>query len=87
MNVLVTVIALAVLGMWWFAVYNRLVRLRERVKLAWRHLEGDQTNESAKTVYNRSVEAYNEALAAFPANVVAMASGFKPAHHFQTLNS
>ena len=83
MNVLVTVVALAVVGMWWFAVYGRLVRLRARVKEAWRLLEGDQANESAKTVYNRSVQTYNGALEAFPANVVAMASGLKPARPFK----
>jgi hypothetical protein len=81
-NVVVTLVFFAAVALWGFAVYNRLLRLRERVKEAWRLLEADQTNESAKTVYNRAVDAYNTALDGFPANVVAMAAGFKPARHF-----
>ena len=69
--------------MWAFAVYSKLLRLRDRVKDAWRHLENDQANESAKTVYNRCVQQYNTALDGFPANVIAMAAGFKPARAFQ----
>ena len=83
MNVVVTIVVFAAIAVWAFAVYNRLLRLRDRVKEAWRHLEADQSNESAKTVYNRCVQAYNTALDGFPANVVAMAAGFKPARSFQ----
>ena len=83
MNVVVTIVAFAAIAVWAFAVYNRLLRLRDRVKEAWRHLEADQANESAKTVYNRCVQAYNTALDGFPANMIAMAAGFKPARSFQ----
>jgi hypothetical protein len=82
-NVVVTIVVFAAIAVWAFAVYNRLLRLRDRVKEAWRHLEADQANESAKTVYNRSVQAYNTALDGFPANMIAMAAGFKPARSFQ----
>ena len=82
MNVVVTIVMLAGMAAWGFAVYNRLLRLRRRVKEAWRHLEPDQTNESAKTVYNRCVQQYNEALDGFPANVVASLAGFQAARPF-----
>jgi hypothetical protein len=82
-NVVVTIVVFAAIAVWAFAVYNRLLRLRDRVKEAWRHLEADQANESAKTVYNRCVQAYNTALDGFPANMIAMAAGFKPARSFQ----
>jgi hypothetical protein len=81
-NVIFTVVVFAGVAVWGFAVYNRLLRLRDRVKDAWRHLETDHTNDSAKTVYNRSVKAYNDALEGFPASLVAMAAGLKPARHF-----
>ena len=83
MNVVFTLVVFAAVAVWAFAVYNRLLRLRDRVKEAWRHLEADRANESARTVYNRSVETYNTALDGFPANVIAMAAGFKPAQRFQ----
>ena len=82
MNVVFTIVVCTALAVWGFAVYNRLLRLRERVKEAWRHLEADRTNESAKTVYNRSVDSYNHALDGFPANLVGMVAGFKPARPF-----
>ena len=82
MNVLFTLAVFAGVTVWAFAVYNRLLRLRDSVKEAWRHLEGDHTNEGAKTVYNRCVRNYNAALERFPANVVGLAAGFKPARHF-----
>lgn len=82
MNVVVTLVFFAAVAVWWFAVYNRVLRLRDRVKEAWRLLETDQSSEGAKTVYNRAVDAYNAALNGFPANVVAMVAGFKPARHF-----
>ena len=83
MNVVVTLVFFAAVAMWGFAVFNRLLRLRERVKEAWRLLESDQSSEGARTVYNRAVEAYNTALDGFPANVIAMLAGFKPARSFQ----
>ena len=82
MNVLVTVILIAVLGVWWFAVYNRLLRLRERVREAWHALEPNQVDDALRAAYNARVTTYNDALAAFPANVVALVAGFKSAHHF-----
>ena len=83
MNVVVTIVGFAAIAVWAFAVYNRLLRLRERVKEAWRHLEADQSNDSARTVYNCCVQSYNETLAGFPANVIGIAAGFKPARSFQ----
>ena len=44
---------------------RRLARLREQVKLAWKRLEADQSNEAVKSVYNKHVAMYNEALEAF----------------------
>ena len=83
MNVVVTIVFFAAMALWGFAVYSRLMRLRERVKEAWRLLEGDQNSDSAKTVYNRAVAAYNTALERFPANIIAMLAGFKPARTYQ----
>ena len=83
MNVVFTIVVFAAVAVWAFAVYSRLLRLRDRVKEAWRHLEADRANESAKTVYNRSVEMYNTALDGFPASLIALAAGFKPAQRFQ----
>jgi hypothetical protein len=82
-NVVVTLVFFAAVAVWGFAVYNRLLRLRERVKEAWRLLEADQANDSARTVYNRAVDGYNGALDGFPANLIAMAAGFKAARRFQ----
>jgi hypothetical protein len=82
-NVLFTLVVFAGVAVWGFAVYNRLLRLRDRVKEAWRLLEAEPSNDSAKAVYNRSVTAYNDALEGFPANVVGMVAGFKPARSFQ----
>ena len=83
MNVVFTVAVLAAVLVWAFAVYNRLLRLRERVNKAWQLLEPDQSNESAKTVYNRHVSEYNAALEGFPASLVAIVAGLKPARSFQ----
>jgi hypothetical protein len=83
-NVVFTLVVLAAIGVWAFAVYNRLLRLRDRVKDAWRHLEPDQANDSAKTVYNRCVSEYNRALEGFPANIVAMVAGFKAARVYES---
>lgn len=82
MNVLFTVAVLAVAGVWALAVYVRLARLREQVKLAWKRLETDRSNEAVKSVYNKHVTIYNDALNAFPANLVGPAAGFKAAKHF-----
>ena len=82
MNVLFTVAVLAVAGVWALAVYVRLARLREQVKLAWKRLEADQSNDAVKSVYNKHVTIYNDALNAFPANLVGPAAGFKAAKHF-----
>ncbi len=82
MNVLFTFAVLAVAAMWALAVYLRLARLREQVKLAWKRLEPDQSNEAVKSVYNKHVTLYNNALDAFPANLVGPAAGLKPAKRF-----
>ena len=82
MNVLITVVLIAVLGVWWFAVYNRLLRLRERVRDAWHVLEPQQDDDALRAGYNAHVKTYNDALEAFPANVVALVAGFKPARRF-----
>ena len=84
MNVLVTVVVLAAAAMWALAVYQRLARLRDQVKLAWKRLEGDQSNDAVRSVYNKHVDTYNNALDGFPANVVGMAAGFKPARPFKS---
>ena len=83
MNVLFTVVVFAAAAMWVLAVYRRLVILREQVKLAWKRLEGHESDEAVRTVYNKHVTMYNEALEAFPANLVGPAAGFKPARPFQ----
>jgi hypothetical protein len=82
-NVVFTIVVLAAVLAWGVAVYNRLLRLRDRVNKAWQLLEPDPSNDSARTVYNRHVAEYNHALEGFPANVVAMAAGLKPARRFQ----
>jgi len=58
------------------------VRLREQVKKAWARLEADPSSEAIKNVYNKHVDLYNNALAAFPANLIGPAAGFKPARRF-----
>ena len=82
MNVLVTVVAIAAAALWALAVYRRLTQLREQVKLAWIRLEADQSNDAIKNVYNKHVARYNEALEAFPANLIAPLAGLKPARRF-----
>jgi hypothetical protein len=81
-QVLLTVGLLAALAIWLFAVLRRLASFRTQVKLAWTRLESDQSNEAIKSVYNKHVALYNDALEAFPANVVAAVAGFKPARRF-----
>lgn len=82
MNVIFTFVVIAAVAAYALAVYRRLAGLRNQVKLAWKKLEVDQSNEAIKTVYNKHVELYNAALEPFPANVVALAGGFKPARRF-----
>jgi hypothetical protein len=73
---------LAVAAMWALAVYRRLSILRSQVTLAWKRLEADQSNEAIKSVYNKHVAIYNEALEAFPAYLIAPLAGLKPARNF-----
>ena len=82
MNVLFTLAVFAVAAAWALMVYRRLVSLRHQVKLAWTKLDADQSNEAIRTVYNKHVGIYNDALEGFPASIVAMAAGLKPARHF-----
>jgi hypothetical protein len=81
-NVLFTLVVFAVAAAWALMVYRRLVWLRNQVKLAWTRLDADQSNEAIKTVYNKHVVMYNDALESFPANIVAMVAGLKPARRF-----
>ena len=83
MNVIVTIVLIAGLGMWAAAVYSRLVRLRSGVKEAWLRLEPDQANTVLRKVYNDRVKRYNAALDAFPAYLIAPLTGLKPAKQFQ----
>ena len=83
MNVLFTVVVFAAAAMWVLTVYRRLAILRAQVTQAWKRLESDQSNDAVRTVYNKHVARYNEALDAFPANLVGPAAGFKPARPFQ----
>jgi hypothetical protein len=82
-NVLFTLAVLAAVGAWALMVFRRLAALREQVKLAWKRLEADQSNEAVKNVYNKHVTLYNKALDEFPAYLVAPLAGLKPAKHFQ----
>jgi hypothetical protein len=89
LSVLFTLAVLAVAAMWGMAVFTRLVRLRGLVTRAWKLLdaqlkEGGEaaTTESARKVYNDSVIAYNAALLAFPANIIAGMAGFHAAKPF-----
>ena len=82
MNVLFTLVVFAVAAAWALMVYRRLVWLRNQVKLAWTRLDADQSNEAIRTVYNKHVVMYNDALESFPANIVAMVAGLKPARRF-----
>ncbi len=82
MSVLFTLAVFAVAGAWVLMVVRRLTALREQVKLAWKLLEPDQSNEAVRTVYNNHVALYNDALTVFPAYLVGPAAGFKPAKPF-----
>jgi hypothetical protein len=82
MNVIVTIVLIVGIAMWTIAVYSRLVRLRNKVTEAWKRFEADQSNEVIRTVYNKQVDTYNNALASFPGNIVGAAAGFKVARRF-----
>ena len=84
MTVLFTLAVLAVAGAWALTVYRRLQALRAQVKLAWKRLEAEQSNEAVKTVYNKHVALYNSALESFPAYLVAPVTGLKPARPFNS---
>ena len=82
MQVLLTVGLITVIALWAFAALRRLALMRTEVKLAWKKLEADQTNEAIRSVYNKHVEKYNAALVNFPANVIGPVAGFRPARPF-----
>ena len=86
MSVLFTLVVLGVAALWGIAVYTRLISLRGRVAGAWKLLDtqlksgGERsTTDPARRVYNEAVSKYNEALQAFPANIIAGLSGFHAA--------
>ena len=90
MSVIFTLFVLAVGAFWGMVVLTRLGRLRGLVTRAWKLLdaqlkEGGEaaTTESTKKVYNEAVAAYNSALQAFPANIIAGMAGFHAAKPFQ----
>ena len=82
MQVLLTIVLIAAAAAWIVGVLQRLTRMRDEVKAAWKRLEADQSNAAIKTVYNKHVAAYNGALDAFPAYLVGPMAGFKPARLF-----
>ena len=82
MSVIITIAFIAIVAMWATIVYGRLVRLRAQVTQAWKLLEVDQTKTAAQNVYNTRVTAYNDALDAFPASLIAPLTGLKPARRF-----
>ena len=82
MQVLLTVGLIAIIALWAFVALRKLAVMRTEVKLAWKKLEADQSNEAIKKIYNRHVASYNDALENFPANVIGPMAGFKPARHF-----
>ncbi|MDO8679701.1 MAG: LemA family protein [Acidobacteriota bacterium] len=93
MSVLFTLVVLAVAGLWGVAVYTRLISLRGRVTGAWKLLDAQlkaggepPTTDAARRVYNDAVINYNEALQAFPANIIAGLSGFQAAKPFDSRN-
>ncbi len=82
MNVILTIVLILGVAMRTIAIYSRLVRLRNQVTLVWKRLEADQSNEAIRTVYNKQVDTYNNALASVFGALVGAAAGFKPARHF-----
>jgi hypothetical protein len=83
-SVVVSIVVLVVLAAWLFVVYNRLLRLREQVRDAWRRLEPQQEDGALRDAYNARVNVYNAALSSFPSNVVAMLAGFQAARRFSS---
>ena len=82
MQVLITVGLLLVFALWVFTALRRLAVMRTEVRLAWKKLEADQSNDAIRHVYNKHVASYNTALDNFPANVIGPLAGFKPARRF-----
>ena len=83
MQVLLTVGLFAGIAIWIFIALRKLAVMRTQIKLTWTKLEADQSNEAIKSVYNKHVAAYNDALEnTFPANVIGALAGFKPARRF-----
>ena len=82
MNVLFTLAVLAGVAAWALVVVRRLTLLRGQVTLAWKRLEVDLSNDAIKTVYNKHVAIYNNALETFPANLLAPLANFKPAKQY-----
>jgi hypothetical protein len=82
MQVLLTIVLIGIAAAAFVALQQRLQRMKQEVKAAWKLLESNQTNEAAKVVYNKRVAAYNTALQVFPSNIVAALTGFKPAKPF-----
>ena len=83
MQVILTIVLLAGLAAWMLSVQRRLAQMRDEVKAAWKILEADQANGAVRSVYNKHVAAYNAALQAFPANIIAPLAGFKPARAYE----
>lgn len=85
MSVLFTIAVLALLATWALAVYNRLHRLRRQILLEWKQLDArEKAGETGVdgTRYNHLAAAYNAALDAFPANLIAGLAGLRPAQKF-----
>jgi hypothetical protein len=82
MQVLLTIGLIAVVAIWIATAMRRLAVMRTEIKLVWKKLEVDQSNEAIKSVYNNHVAKYNAALESFPSNVFAPLAGFKPARPF-----
>jgi len=83
MQVFLTVGLFAGIAIWIFIALRKLALMRTQIKLTWKKLEADQSNEAIKSVYNKHVAAYNDALEnTFPANVIGALAGFKPARRF-----
>ena len=82
-QVFLTVGLFAGLAVWIFIALRKLAVMRTQIRLTWKKLESDQANDAIKTVYNKHVTAYNDALEnTFPANVIGALAGFKPARRF-----
>ena len=83
LQVSLTVGLFAIIAMWIFFALRRLAVMRTEITLAWKKLAADQGNDAIKSVYNKHVAKYNDALEnTFPANVLGPLAGFKPARRF-----